>query len=430
MFKQRKSHRQARSVAHSWDRIERWLQAHAPEVPPTLRPGASKMQIAAFEQATELALPEDVRESLLIHDGQEESHPGAIVGEPFDPLQKIESTLGYYRQLCEEYEQSDASCGLDIDCTSYPVDAIRCRHFNWKWIAMGDWDGNCYGIDLDPGPNGVSGQVINFGRDEEKKYVLAMSWAHFLEDVADELEAGNLAIARDAQGEVTSFGRPGKDDQALFRFYEQWSKSKLPSRFQQVGPVPRAPVFPGEIITGPTGDEARARVEGFVSAMHDYEMSWLKVRPINELGYRLIIESGSGHRLEGLNMGGCRVNGSKRDEGPKPAPLAKMQMKVHIKKAVRGYRAILKEYCTDRKRSMDGSLVQLYPPHYDPSRIRVANVRRVAADQLLVYTEPVESVTTRYHLRQVGGRWLIDIKDETIDHVEFTKKSLLFGFYG
>lgn len=169
MFKQRKSRRRPGSVANSWQRIERWLQVHAPEVPPTLRPGASKKQIAAFEQATGLALPEDVRESLFIHDGQEESHPGAIVGEPLDPLEKIESTLGFYRKLCEEYEQSDASCGLDIGCTSYPVDAIQCRHFNWKWIAMGDGDGNCYGIDLDPGPNGVSGQVINFGRDEEHK---------------------------------------------------------------------------------------------------------------------------------------------------------------------------------------------------------------------------------------------------------------------
>ena len=49
----------------------------------------------------------------------------------------------------------------------------------------------------DPGPSVVVGQVINFGRDQEQKFVLARSWAHFLEDVADELERGKFVIAGD-----------------------------------------------------------------------------------------------------------------------------------------------------------------------------------------------------------------------------------------
>ena len=300
MFKQRKSHRRPGSVASSWERIEQWFRVHAPETLSALRPGVSKDQLTAFQQATGLALPEDVCESLLLHDGQEDFYPGVIMGEPMAPLQEIEFLLGFYRQTCEEYQQSDADCELDVGCTSYPVDAIRCRYFNWKWIALGDWDGNCYGVDLDPGPNGVSGQVINFGRDEEKKYVLATSWAHFLEDVADELEAGNLAMTRDEQGEVTNFGRPGQDDQALFNFYEEWSKAKLPEDFQYVQPAPRMPVFPGEVITGAIANEAHARVEAFIREMHDYEMSWLKVRPIHKLGYRLIVETETGYRTEGL----------------------------------------------------------------------------------------------------------------------------------
>ena len=105
-------------------------------------------------------------------------------------------------------------------------------------------------------------------------------------------------------------------------------------------------------------------------------------------------------------------------------------MKIHLRNAVTGYRDILKEHCTDRKRTMDGALIQIYPPYYDPARNRVASVRQVAADWLLVYMEPVEGVTARYHLQRVGDRWLIDLKDETADHAEFTRKSLLFGFYG
>ena len=67
------------------------------------------------------------------------------------------------------------------------------------------WDGNrnYLGIDLDPGPNGVVGQVINFGGDERRKYVLATSWGRFLEDFADELEAGNFVL--DAKHKFGSF---------------------------------------------------------------------------------------------------------------------------------------------------------------------------------------------------------------------------------
>ena len=54
-----------------------------------------------------------------------------------------------------------------------------------------------------------SARLINFGRDQEKKYVLARSWAHFLEDVADELNSGNFVITGDEgykRAEVTGGG--------------------------------------------------------------------------------------------------------------------------------------------------------------------------------------------------------------------------------
>nr|WP_305955588.1 SMI1/KNR4 family protein [Pseudomonas sp. R2-60-08W] len=44
-----------------------------------------------------------------------------------------------------------------------------------------DYGGNHLGVDLDPGEYGVSGQVINFGSDEEEKFVLASSVGTFME---------------------------------------------------------------------------------------------------------------------------------------------------------------------------------------------------------------------------------------------------------
>src|SRR4051812_29451520 len=57
-------------VAESWRRIETWLEEHLPALKATLRPGVSKKDLAKFEKLVGRTLPDDVRESWLVHDGQ------------------------------------------------------------------------------------------------------------------------------------------------------------------------------------------------------------------------------------------------------------------------------------------------------------------------------------------------------------------------
>lgn len=80
-------------VADSWRRIEAWLDEHLPEVKASLRPGVTKRDLNRFEKALGRPLPEDVRESWLIHDGQGqhsgESFPmcmGLLFGYELNPL--------------------------------------------------------------------------------------------------------------------------------------------------------------------------------------------------------------------------------------------------------------------------------------------------------------------------------------------------------
>jgi hypothetical protein len=84
-------------------------------------------------------------------------------------------------------------------------------------------DSDYLGIDLDPGPGGVVGQVTNFGRNSDDKYVLATSWGQFLEDFADELEVGNYVIDL---GE--KFGEFRMKEPGPFHLnYRAWSEAKL-----------------------------------------------------------------------------------------------------------------------------------------------------------------------------------------------------------
>jgi len=245
-------------VARSWRRIEAWLDSHLPALISTLRPGVTKKDLKKFDRAIGRTLPEDVRESWLIHDGQGlppddyDGHEGTIpanlgliFGQELIPLLDSDGALNSHSQLdawrfWEEFIENQER-GLDggllaefsSRVTSFPQGAIRRLHADRGWIplvGMGAQTSNHVGIDLDPGPAGVVGQVINFGGDEGDKFVLASSWAQFLEDFADELEAGNYTIDMGREFEEFLLRQPpGK----LFQNYEAWSRAKL------------APDFPG-----------------------------------------------------------------------------------------------------------------------------------------------------------------------------------------
>ncbi len=49
-----------------WDRMENWLEVHAPDVLADLNQGASELEISSLENAVGFALPSDIKESLRI----------------------------------------------------------------------------------------------------------------------------------------------------------------------------------------------------------------------------------------------------------------------------------------------------------------------------------------------------------------------------
>lgn len=75
----------------------------------------------------------------------------------------------------------DAELNRSPFASSTPKGAVRCRYTNPCWIPVAhDYASNYIGIDLDPDVQGVVGQVINFGKDEDAKVVFAESLLDFL----------------------------------------------------------------------------------------------------------------------------------------------------------------------------------------------------------------------------------------------------------
>jgi cell wall assembly regulator SMI1 len=74
--------------------------------------------------------------------------------------------------------------------------AIKPDWWNVRWIPFThDGGGNHQCIDLDPGPSGHLGQVMNFDHEVSATGVLADNFRSFLAAFADDLEAGRSALS-------------------------------------------------------------------------------------------------------------------------------------------------------------------------------------------------------------------------------------------
>lgn len=211
-------------VSHSWKKIDRWAEKNYTELWDQLGEGCTLNDINELEHELNMSLPQDVRDSLAIHDGQERGGrpTGIIFGCMLLDCEEIVQEWKNWQVVNEEYlsgarRPSYSSKGLSNGTSSssqpsnrlwrqelldrqesQPPNAIQKAYAHPSWIALArDWGGNNIAIDLAPGPMGQWGQVILFGRDYDCKYVIARSWAHFLATVADDLATEKVFVDED-----------------------------------------------------------------------------------------------------------------------------------------------------------------------------------------------------------------------------------------
>src|SRR5262245_27840691 len=80
----------SRDVRRLWHEFEEWTRLHAPDIARSLRPPARPESFEILEKALSLRLPEDVRDSYLIHDGQiEELRDGVFSGHVLLSLERV-----------------------------------------------------------------------------------------------------------------------------------------------------------------------------------------------------------------------------------------------------------------------------------------------------------------------------------------------------
>ncbi|MCC6998635.1 MAG: SMI1/KNR4 family protein [Deltaproteobacteria bacterium] len=186
-----------------WKRIESWTAANT-DGDLALRPGATDAELVALETAMGRRLPDDLRESFLIHDGQDMPSVRWFDGER--RLHPLASIAEQWQHDSSETEVPDA---LTEDERAR---IAMFHHGRLPLIGVRFWDGDTLYADFIPGPAGRDGQLVY--RMDIEFSVAAHSWREFLGEYARKLEAGELvyhkgvALYPEAKGCII---KPGAD---------------------------------------------------------------------------------------------------------------------------------------------------------------------------------------------------------------------------
>ncbi|KAK5116768.1 hypothetical protein LTR62_007442 [Meristemomyces frigidus] len=233
-------------VAHSWRRIDRWLEDNYEELFENEGQPATINDVNELEHELDCTLPQEVRESLQLHDGQERGGmpTGILFGCMLLDCEEIIQEWQNWRTVNEAYFSSAAtyeiptapikafagssssaipvaqpSQGTDTAWRqdlldkqdSQPPNAVQKAYAHPAWIPLArDWGGNNICVDLAPGPAGKWGQIILMGRDYDCKYVVSRSWSAFLATIADDMGSNKWFIDEDTKElKLREFKQPG-----------------------------------------------------------------------------------------------------------------------------------------------------------------------------------------------------------------------------
>lgn len=175
-------------IGNTLDTIKSLLANEYPELNASLNPPATEADISRLEITTGLVLPDELKQLYRLHNG-ESGNAGLFFGLPFINIDEALAEWKAWESL------SSSTASIDSSIISVPANHIKEQYVNTRYIPISkDYGGNNIGIDLDPGPDGVSGQVINFGRDEDTRFVIAPSLAGFMEFILHHVKNGNYAF--------------------------------------------------------------------------------------------------------------------------------------------------------------------------------------------------------------------------------------------
>jgi cell wall assembly regulator SMI1 len=160
----------------------------------TANPPATSAEFTQLTSTVGLELPSDVMWLYQQHNGECANVPfgrGMMFGERFLSLAEATQSLLGWQSVRESIADTPNE---QAGAFATPQETVKCQYINAKWIALSDTNGNNISVDLDPGPKGVSGQIIYSGRDVANKVQLGTSFTEFARAVLRQIVANNVEV--------------------------------------------------------------------------------------------------------------------------------------------------------------------------------------------------------------------------------------------
>ncbi len=171
-------------LTESYAKIQNWARAHAPSI--TFRPPAKPADIDNFAAKSGLVIPEELRQALLVADGETPTSAGMIGNWRILPITEIQGTWGLLTKLAEK----GAFTSLEPDAPTY----IRYAWWHPGWIPIVENGvGDYFCLDTDPTDPDRAGQVLLFLQNRPDRPLVAGSLRAWFDRIAHDLAEGAYA---------------------------------------------------------------------------------------------------------------------------------------------------------------------------------------------------------------------------------------------
>jgi cell wall assembly regulator SMI1 len=181
-----------------WNKLHALLEVHAPDLLQALRPPASDKEIEQAESVLGIKFPSEVLAAYLMHDGSHDSDGDRLLLKtffpPFHRFLPLDEIVQHWKGWLDMYKNCDYDKELNPNHPHYVACTLEMKIqpvalWDPKWIPLGDSGStSLVFLDLNPGPSGSYGQLLEHGGVDAPEKSLANNLNDFLETLIKRLD--------------------------------------------------------------------------------------------------------------------------------------------------------------------------------------------------------------------------------------------------
>jgi cell wall assembly regulator SMI1 len=171
-------------IKYYWKTIDNFLIKNNNEIYSSLLGPAEENEIINLENILNVKLPDTFKESLLIHNGQDE-HNNIITFIDYQKLLSINEMIENYKMFCDLFEGEIVDFIEPDECKYIKKQYI----YNNKWLKFTDSNSDGLIMDFDPAEKGKSGQIFFRPHDDNPlDKIITETYEEWLKIICENIE--------------------------------------------------------------------------------------------------------------------------------------------------------------------------------------------------------------------------------------------------